>query len=553
VVTVSGVKSIDARLHRFVLAHLLTVVGEWAATIGVLVHAYGWGGSSAVGIVSLAVLAPPIVCAPLAAGLTARYRAHTVRVVGFAAQVVAYAGAALASFRDLPALAIAAVVVGIGAINTLRPTGAVLLPVVARSTPELVVGNLRVSYCDGASALVGPLFASLLAGVGGSTAVFVGCAVLSALSFGSTVWKPAPLARARVVGNIASPQRAIRLAIAELRERPWAMGVLGVSAARNVLVGAFDVLLVIVALRVLKLGDRGPGLLSALLGGGAVLGTLVVTVVVRRARLRWAMLGALAATSALCALLGFVTNSLTVFAALPFLGICLSMMDALSRMLLQRSTSPRSLGPLFGFIGFFGGLTQLVGAGIVQVALAMSGTRAALAAVAVVIGCLVIASARALRTADANADIPVVEMSLLANVPMFAPLPATMLEMVARASERVTVATGEEVIRQGDMGDVFYVVVEGEFDISMNGVYLRTAPRGDFFGEVALLSNVPRTATVAARGSGVLLAIHRDPFLMAISGHEASHAAAHAYVTGLDLEEKMRWTRRAARELSAEK
>ena len=98
------------------------------------------------------------------------------------------------------------------------------------------------------------------------------------------------------------------------------------------------------------------------------------------------------------------------------------------------------------------------------------------------------------------------------------------------------------MIRQGDNGDVFYAVVDGDFDIDMNGVLLRTASRGDFFGEVALLSNVTRTATVRARGDGELLAIHREPFLLAITGHEVSHAAATAYVVGLDIEEKMRRT-----------
>lgn len=72
----------NARMHRFVLAHLLTVVGEWAAIVGILVHAYRWGGSSAVGFVALAVHVPTLVFAPLAAHLTARHRAHSVRLAG---------------------------------------------------------------------------------------------------------------------------------------------------------------------------------------------------------------------------------------------------------------------------------------------------------------------------------------------------------------------------------------------------------------------------------------------------------------------------------------
>ena len=137
----------NARMHRFVLAHLLTVVGEWAAIVGILVHAYRWGGSSAVGFVALAVHVPTLVFAPLAAHLTARHRAHSVRLAGFAVQAVALAGAAIAAALDLPSPAVAALVVlGLGAINTLRPTGAVLLPTIARSTEELVGGNGLVEF-----------------------------------------------------------------------------------------------------------------------------------------------------------------------------------------------------------------------------------------------------------------------------------------------------------------------------------------------------------------------------------------------------------------------
>ncbi|MGB8858464.1 MAG: cyclic nucleotide-binding domain-containing protein [Ilumatobacteraceae bacterium] len=541
----------NARLHRFVLAHLLTVVGEWAAIIGVLVHAYNWGGSTAVGFVALAAHAPTLVAAPLAANLTGRYSAQRVRLAGFALQTIAFAAAGVVAAAGLPAPAVATLVVlGLGAINTLRPSGAVLLPAIAHSTEELVVGNLRVSHCDSVSGLVGPLVAAGLAGLGGSTVVFAACAGASAVAFLATIWKPSPLALARPAGQASAPRRAIRAASVELRERKWALGVLGVSAARNLVIGAFDVLLTIVALQALDLGDRGPGLMSALVGAGAAISVILITLVVRRARLRLALTVGLVTAAALLIVFGSFMSVPVAFVVLPVLGMCLSSMENLSRMLLQRSTDPRSLGPLFACLGLVGGIAQVAGVGIAQALLALSSVRGALIGIGVVLVLVALATTRALRDADSHADVPVVEMALLSSLPLFAPLPAATLEMVARSAERQKVAEGDVVIRQGESGDTFYAVAGGDFAIDMNGVYLRTAPRGDFFGEVALLSNVTRTATVTATTDGELLAIHRDPFLLAITGHEGSHAAATAYVVGLDLEEKMRRTS-AARDSAA--
>lgn len=527
----------DPRLLRFVLAHFLTVIGEWAATVGVLVYAYDWGGSSAVGLVSLAVLAPPLFCAPIAASLTARHRAHRVRLAGFAVQTVAYAGAAIAASTSAPApVAAAFVVVGLGGLNTLRPTGAVLMPAIVRTTKELVSGNLWVATCDSSSALLGPLAAAALAGLAGSSAVFAGCAVGAAIAFAATAYRPAPLALSRSADvDGPAPRRVMRVAAEELRRRPWSIGVLAIASARNVVVGAFDVLLVIIALRTLDLGDQGPGLLSALVGTGALLSALVATYVVRRAHLRTALVTAVIATALMCTAMGLRTDVPVVMVLLPFLGICLSLMDNLSRMLLQRSTDPRNLGPLFAVLGLVSGAAQLVGSLLAQALIAIGGVETALIGLGAVLALLAVGGYRSLRLADAHSEVPVVEMSLLMGLPMFAPLPPVTLEAVARSAERIAVADGEPVITQGDPGDTFYAVSEGEFDVEMSGAFVRTARRGDFFGEVALLSDVPRTATVRSRGDGVLLAIHRDPFLIAVTGHDRSHAVALAHVDRLDL------------------
>lgn len=529
------------RLGGLVLAHLMAVVTEWAVTVGILVHAYEWGGTAAVGFVSLAVLAPPFLGAPLAAAATARMRPLTVRLTGFAIQTLAFAGAALAASLDAPSPVVAAfVVIGLAALNTLRPTEAILLPRLVRTTRELVTGNLLISYCDSSSALLGPLAAALLAGFGGPTAVFTGCAVGILVAFLVTVW-PLPSAdvrRAPVQGGLVDEprRRLLRAAMTELRERPWSIGVLGVASARNLLIGAFDVLLVILAIEHLDLGDGGPGLLSALVGGGAMVSVVVTTVVVRRARLGPALALALLTTTLLCALLAVDADLVVVLLALPVLGICLSSMDNLGRILLQRSTDPRSLGPLFAFVGVVAAGAQLAGSAVAQVLLAIGGLEVALAGVGVALFVLTVVSRRSLRAADDHADVPVVEMSMLVGLPMFAPLTTAGLEAVARAAERLEVADGTEVIRQGEEGDTFYVVSDGEFDVVMSGELIRTACRGDFFGEVALLADVPRTATVHARRGGTLLAIHRAPFLVAVTGHDLSHAIATDHVRGLRLD-----------------
>ena len=550
----------DPRLARFVLAHLLTVIGEWAATVGILVHAYDWGGSSAVGPVSIAVLFPPVICSPFVARLTARHRAHRVRLAGFAVQTLGYGGAAVAAAAGAPTPVVAAfVVVGLGAINTLRPTGAIMMPAVVRSTGELVSGNLWVAACDSSSALVGPLVAAAFAGLGGSSAVFAACAGGAALATAATAWRAAPLALVRPsidaaagVARVAGAPEpagggavevddrrpsALRVGVRDIRSRPWSIGVLGVASARNIVVGAFDVLLVILALKTLDLGDGGPGLLSALVGTGALVSTFVTTVVVRRSRLRPALLIALVCAAALCVSLGLVTEMGVAVVVLPLMGVCLSSMDNLSRMLLQRSTDPRRLGPLFAILGLVSGAAQLVGSVIAQVLLAVADLETALVGVGTVLAVTAIAGWRPLRRADANAEVPVVEMSLLASIPMFSHMPAGSLEAVARAAERIEVADGRQVIVQGEQGDVFYAVAEGEFDIVMNDDLVRTASRGGFFGEVALLSDRPRTATVTCRRSGVLLGIHREPFLVAVTGHDRSHAVALAHVSTLDLGE----------------
>jgi CRP-like cAMP-binding protein len=90
----------------------------------------------------------------------------------------------------------------------------------------------------------------------------------------------------------------------------------------------------------------------------------------------------------------------------------------------------------------------------------------------------------------------------------------------------VAVSAGSVLIRQGDAGDRCYVVAAGELTVSANGRDVATLGPGGHVGEIALLRDVPRTATVTAATDAQLLALERDEFLRALTGHEPAHAAA---------------------------
>jgi CRP-like cAMP-binding protein len=113
---------------------------------------------------------------------------------------------------------------------------------------------------------------------------------------------------------------------------------------------------------------------------------------------------------------------------------------------------------------------------------------------------------------------------------MFAPLSAPVLERLARAHVRVTVAAGAAVIREGEPGDLFYVVASGKVEVTIGGRVIRVQGPGDSFGEIALLRGIPRTATVTALEDVELFALAREPFLEAITGQPLSRAVARATV-----------------------
>ncbi len=526
-------------LRRFILGHLMAVISEWGVFVPTLVYAFDRGGSKDTGLASVAMLIPYFAFAPFTATLLHRGRPHRVRLYGMAAQAIGFGIASIAAFRDAPTfVVVCGCMIGFGAVTTIRPSGAVLLPAIVRTSRELSLANVRVGICDSLAVLAGPLVATGFLAIDGPALALAASALLAAAAATSTWIGPhaevsVPLAPdADQEGAIDHLVASIRA----LRARPGVGGVLAVAGGQYALIGALDVIVVVAARDRLNLGATGTGLLSTLVGAGSVAIGLASSALLSRRRLAPLLLVALGMISIGSIVFGVTISLITAVIVLPILGLCRASLDLLSRMLLQRSAPPNQLSAVFAVLEMCSGAGMVIGSLVAQLLIGLSGVRAALVGLGVLFAVISASTWRSLRHADDGATVPVVAMSLLRRLPVFAPLPPLALESLARGAVEVPAEPGQTIISQGDHGDRFYAIADGTFDVHVGAALVHSLGRGGSFGEVALLADVPRTATVVSTASGSLLAIDRVPFLLTVTGHDHSRLAAWGVVRSFALE-----------------
>jgi hypothetical protein len=274
------------------------------------------------------------------------------------------------------------------------------------------------------------------------------------------------------------------------------------------------------------MGNSGPGLLSALIGLGAVASSIAASRLVRRPRLAPLVIAALVAMTASLLTLGVGSVVIVACVTLPAIGFGRALLDLTSQMLLQRSAPAGALASVFAAVELIAGVGMALGSLLAQLLIAAGGSPMALSGLGLFLAVILAGTVGSLRRADESADVPIVFIRLLRTVPAFAMLPPAALEAVARSGVETAVDADTVVIRQGDVGDRYYVVIDGTVEVIRDGRSVATLTRGGQFGEVALIADVPRTATVVSRVRTRLFAIERDDFLLAVTGHEPSHMAA---------------------------
>jgi MFS family permease len=517
-------------LRRLQFAWIGSVTGDWAYAIALGVFAYEAGGATAVGLVALLRFLPSAAVAPFAAVLADRYPRQRVMLAADAIRAAALAGAAAVALADGPAPAVYALAALVAVVSTaFQPAQAALIPTLARDPRELTAANVASSTIESVGSFLGPAIGGLLLAVTSPGVVFAATA-------GAFVWSALNVAR------IPSTPPAREDVVEEALHREALAGfraifavpslrlVVGLYSAQTLVAGALNVLIVVAALELLDLGRSGPGLLNSAVGIGGLIGAAITLGLVGLRGLGTAFAFGLVLWGLPLVLFGAWPTTAAALLFLGLLGIGNTLVDVSGLTLLQRTAPPEVLGRVFGVLESLVVGTLGLGAIIAPLLISLFGVRWALVATGLLLPALALASWTRLRTIDERTVVPEHELERLRSVPLFTPLPPATLEHLADNLVRVPAAAGTEVTRQGDVGDRFYLVDEGEVEVISDGEVVSTLGPGDYFGEIALLRDVPRTATVTARTDAALLALERDEFVSAVSGHPASLEAADAVV-----------------------
>jgi MFS family permease len=506
----------NGRLRRIELAFSGFSLAEYGVWTAILVYAYDRGGTTTAGLIAVLQLLPAAIVAPPVAAAADRRGGAFALKLGYALQALTMGGTGLLMLIGAPSAAVYALaVLAASAVTLTRPAQASLLSSMVDHPDELTAATAVSGWVDASSALGGPALAGVLIAIDGTGIVF---AVFALVVAGSLLLVSRLGPRAGATAKDAEEgeeDESVLAGLRILRREAQPRALVAVIAAEHVAIGALDVLVVVLAITTLGLGQPAAGYLNGAFGLGATIGGIMALGLIGARSIARPLIGAAIAWGVAFALLGLVSSVPAAFVLLPLAGLCQSLVDTAGRSLLARVTPHVVLGRVFGALEGLTMAALAAGSLLVPILVAVGGVRLALIGVAAVLVAAVVLPMGTLRAVDRAVPRPDA-IRLLRGHRLFAALPAPVLEGLARELEAQPVRAGQVTIAEGAAGDRFYLIAEGHFEVTVAGSHLRDLGPDDGFGEIALLRDVRRTATVTARSDGLLYGLERRPFLDAL-------------------------------------
>lgn len=535
----------NRNLRRVELAFLGSSIGDGAYATAVAVWAFEAGGARAVGIWMAIRFTLMALLAPFSSSLAdkmPRKRLMIITDLVRASLVAAAAGCLFLGAHD-GFIFVLATLASLCSTPFLVAQRAIL-PSLAERPEELTAANGTASTIESLAFFAGPAMGALMLGFTTFEVVFLANVV-------TFLWSTALVAGVRVpVRETARAAAAVPVdqpaePVEEDGEGFWRETAAGfrtigsdrglvlttlAACVQTVVAGASGVFLVVMAADLLGTGARGVGYLDAVFGVGSIIGGVVAIGRANRSRLAGDMMVGVMLWSVPLVLVTLWPHPIACFVAIALLGLGNPLVDVNMDTIVQRLSPDEVLGRVFGALEACFIATMALGALVMPFLIEWLGLRWALLVVAVPVFVVAVAGVPQMRALDRRLQEPA-KLPLLSGIDIFAPLAPGALETLARSLTEVRVLAGDVVVSEGEQSDLFYVIESGLVEVSQDGRVLRREEAGDYFGEIGLLRDIPRTATVRAVDDTVLQAMAREDFLRAVSGHRDVRLAAEHVVT----------------------
>jgi CRP-like cAMP-binding protein len=509
----------NVAVRRVVGAFAALTVGEWILGTTVAIHAYPVGGALLVALVGFRFF-PAAIAGLVTAQFADTHRRERVLTATAATRAVASGLVAASLALKLPFFVpLVLVWFDAAAGSAYRPAQATLLPTLVHTPTEFTHATALASHAKSSSQMLGALAGGLLV---------AGAPIGLAVAASTVLYAVSALATAPIRATAPEPDGKVGLRGRMRRMRAGAIAVRGdreakeivsYSCMRSAIRGVWISLGVVASLKLLGLGSAGFGILMAAAGAGALAAIPLTALLVGHRHLaRWMAAGLLMCGVPIAAV-GGAAAGLPAIAFMVGWGGGMAVSDVAAQAVLNRVIAPASIGPVTGLMES-GKLLFEGGACLLAPALVDSlGIRGALVAAGLVVAVIVAGGARAFGRIDTRAVGHAEVIRLLTAVKLFHGLRVDVLEGVVAQLRPLDIAPGQDVLTQSvrDHGG-WYLVQQGQLEVLIDGFVVNELTRGDGFGELALLRDRPRAATVRTRTRARLLTLERDAFLTAIGG-----------------------------------
>jgi MFS family permease len=521
-------------LRRLELALAGSLIGDWAYATAVVVWAYGVGGAKAVGIWMAVRYVLMAITAPFAAALADHLPRQRVMIGADVARAVLVVAAAICVGTDTPAapiyvLATLASMLG----SVFRPAQTAWLPSLVDKPEHLTCANGVASTVESLSFFVGPAIGATLIKVTNVQTVFgLNAATFlwsAALVMSIRPRQPAQEAGAAAdaagdpsepgeqAGQSAGALHEMFAGFREIRNSRDLRLIAVLSCLQTLVAGASVVYTVLFAVEIIEEGAESVGFIDSVFGVGALVGGFFAIARTTRNKLAGDLTVGVMLWSLPLLLIAVWPSPVAVIVGAIVMGFGNPLVDVNFVTVVQRITPDRVLGRVFG--AFEGALiaAMAIGAAVMPFLDDWFDLRPAIAVIGLVAGVPALLLFPAAKAIDQRMRRPDA-LELLRSLPIFSPLAPPALDALARRATRLAVPAGEVVVAEGDVGDRFFVIETGEVAVSHGDDVIRHQGPGEYFGEIALLRDVPRTATVTATVATELVTVDRADFLGAVAG-----------------------------------